>query len=291
MISEGTKNQLSWSESHNKVIGIRFDYRSSISQNEFPVFLNYENNKEYWESLDEITVSQSEFNSLGLQFMHFMSPELNYKNNPYKVMQIYVDIGGDKKEKVIGVQQIYKDTIKCKLIGTPEQIEGVIAHKKYEEDISWEDELEKIRAYSGNDLQRIKKQVKKMANNSGGIEFVEITTLDDYDEKYTYEIHSSWYTYKKALNNSRRLDYLEEQLEKIESKTSLMEPLEIEVYKILAKEYGLYSFDIDERCLLSECANEIAKKFETHPAEIWKAFWVYIEPWVKKEIEWLENNL
>ena len=289
MISEGTKNQLKWSEDHNKVVGIRFDYRSSISKNEFPVFLNYENNKEYWESLDEVVINQSEFNSVGLGFMHFMSPELNYKNNPYKVMQIYVDIGGDKKEKVIGVQQIYQDTIKCKIIGTSEQIEGIKLHKRFEEDKSWEDELAEIREYSGNAFHESKRQVKRMASNSGGIDEVEVTSIDDYDT--VYEIRSDWHSYKKALRYSKRSRYLEEQMVKIEDKLLNMDPIEKQIYKILADEFGVTRFDIDERYLLAEAVEGIASKFETHPAEVWKAYWVHIEPWVEKELQWLERNL
>lgn len=289
MISEDTKNQLSWSEKHNKVVGIRFDYRSKISKNEYPVYLNYENNKEYWESLEQIVINQSEFNSVGLGFMHYMSPELNYKNNPYKVMQVWVDIGGEKKEKMIGIQQVYHDTIKCKLIGTPEQIEGVRMHKRFEEDISWEDELVKIRDYDWNDFHRSKAQIKKMSNNSGGIEFVEVTSLEDYDAEYV--IKTDYKSYRRELMNTRRIHYLEEQLEKIEQRLFGMEEWEKRMYKILATEYGVINFDIDERHLLAEEAGHIAKEFETHPAEIWKCFWVHIEPWVKKEIEWLENNL
>ena len=289
MLNEGTKNQLSWSENHNKVVGIRFDYRSGISTSEYPVYINYTNNKEYWNELEEITINQGEFNSLGLGFMHFMSPELSYDKNPYKVMQVWVDIGGENKEKMIGVQQIYYDSIKCKLIGTPEQIEGVKMHKRFEEDITWEDELAKVREYSANDFHRSKVQLKRMASNSGGIDLVEVTSIDDYDIEY--EIQSDWKTYKRALRSSKRTQYLEEQLEKIEEKTLLMEDWEKQLYKILAIEYGVNSFDIDERHLLADAASDIAYKFDTHPAEVWKAFWVYIEPWVRKELEWLENNL
>lgn len=289
MLSEGTKNQLSWSERHNKVVGIRFDYRSKISKNEYPVFINYENNKEYWENLEQIVINQSEFNSVGLGFMHYMSPELDYKTNPYKVMQVWVDIGGEKKEKMIGIQQVYHDTIKCKLVGTQEQIEGVRMHKRFEEDISWEDELVKIREYDWNDFHRGKAQIKKMSNNSGGIEFVEVTSLEDYDAEYI--IQTDYKSYRRELMNTRRIHYLEEQLEKIEQRLFGMEEWEKKMYKILANEYGVINFDIDERHLLAEEAGRIAKEFETHPAEIWKCFWVYIEPWVKKEIEWLENNL
>ena len=221
--------------------------------------------------------------------MHFMDPELNYKTNPYKVMQVWVDIGGEKKEKMFGIQQIYQDSIRCKLIGSPTQIEGVRLHKRFEENKSWKDELDEIRAYIGNEFHKSKEQVKKMSNNSGGIEFVEVTSIDDYD--FVYEIESNWKNYKKAMKRSNRLSYLEEQLEKIESRLYGMDDFERQIYKILADEYQVTMYDIDERYLLGENVNDIAKRFDTHPAEIWRSYWVYIEPWVRKEIEWLENNL
>lgn len=286
MVSEATMNQLIWSEKHNKQIGIRRDYRSKISNNEFPVFLKVQGNENYWDELEEITINQSEFNSIGLGFMHFMSPELNYKTNPYKVTKVWIDIGNEEKIPMIGVQQIYKDTIKCKLIGTKEQIEAVNANKKYEEDISWEDELAKIRAYSGNDYHKSKEIVKKLVNSG---EETRITTIEDYDVQY--EIHSDWKTYQRGVQASNRIRYLEEQLVKIEERISDLSELEKQLYQILADEYGLRNFDIDERYLLAECADSIADKFDTHPAEIWRSFWVYIHPFVEKEIEWLEKNV
>lgn len=285
MISIETMNQLKWSESHNKQIGIRKDYRSAISNKEFPIYLKVDGNEKYWKDLDQITVNQSEFNSLGLQFMHFMSPELNYKTNPYKVMKVWVDIGENKKVPMIGIQQVYKDSIKCKLISTPENIEGVRLMKRYEEDISWEDELAKIREYSGNDFHRGKEIVKKMVNSG---EETRITTMDDYD--FEYEISSDWKTYKRQLNATRRTKYLEEQLIKIEEKLLTMSETEIKIYQILAYEYGVDKYDIDERYLLAESSSKIADEFETHPAEVWKAFYVYIKPYVEGEIKWLENQ-
>lgn len=286
MLSEGTWNQLRWAESHNKVIGIRKDYRSSISDNIYPVKLKVTGNEDYWNDLEQVVIVQGEFNSVGLGFMHFMDPELNYKNNPYKVMKIWIDIGGEEKEQCYGIQQVYHDSIRCKIIGTPEQIEGVKAHKKYEEQFDINDELERIRAYSTNEWYISKEQVKRLKNSG---EETRVTTVDDYDIEY--EVYSNWKTYKKGLIASKRGKYLEDQLVKIEERLIGLEEWEIKLYNILAREYGVNRYDIDERHLLAEDAGKIAKEFETHPAEIWKAFWVYIRPWVEKELNWLENNL
>ena len=292
MISEGTKNQLMYTERFQKQIGIRRDYRSSISEGEFPVFIKYSGNEDYWNEQNEIIINQSEFNSLGLGFMHFKDPSLSYDKLPYKVSKVWVDIGGENKTPMIGVQQVYYDTIKCKLIGTPDQIEGVRLNKRFEEEKSWQDELAEIRAYSTNEWFRGKEQIQILKSG----ERTRVTTIDDYDIEY--EISTTWKTFKQGLLQSKRIKYLEEQLEKIEKVTNDMSKMEIAIYKILAEEFGVDIFDIDERYMLAEgnpykgsLAEQIAEKFETHPAEVWKAYWVYIEPWVRKELDWLEKNL
>lgn len=285
-ISEGTINQLTWAEKHSAQIGIRKDYRSSISNGEFPIYIKYTGNEEFWKKQAQIVVNKSEFNSLGLQFMHYMSPELDYKTNPYKVMKVWVDIGAKRKTPMIGVQQVYKDTIKCKLISTPENIESVKMYKRYEEDISWEDELAEIREYACNDFHRGKEIVKKMVHSN---EEVRVTTMDDYD--FEYHIKTDWKNYKRQRNATRRIRYLEEQMVKIEAAMVEMDEVEEQIYLILADEYNLGKYDIDERYLLAEDSNKIAKEFDTHPAEIWRAFWVYIKPYVEGEINWLESQL
>lgn len=293
MISEGTKNQLKYTERCQKQIGIRRDYRSSISEGEFPVYIKYTGNEDYWDKKEQIVLNQSEFNSVGLGFMHYMSPELSYDKLPYKVSKVWVDIGGENKVPMIGVQQIYFDTIKCKLIGTPEEIEGVRLHKRYEEEeFDIEDELAKIRGYSTNEWFHAKEQIVQLSSG----EETRLTTIDDYDIEY--EIKTTWKDFRKGLIQSKRVRYLEEQLAKIERITDDMSIIEKRIYRILGEEYGVDSFDIDERYLLAEkppygksIAEKIAEDFETHPAEVWKAYWICVEPWVKKELEWLEKHL
>ena len=290
MLSLGTWYQLRYTQEKRIPIGIRRDYRSSISDCEYQVYLKLDGQEMYWAEKEEFTVNQSEFNSLGLNFMHFKADGLNYKTNPYKVMKVWVDIGNnDTKEPMYGVQQIYKDTVKCKLIGTPEQIQGVIANKKFEEDMSWNDELARIRGYKTNDFYTFKNEVKLMSNNMGGIEFVEVTSIDDYD--FEYEIYTDWKDYEKQRYASRRMRYLEDCLIKIENRIGHMDDLTRRIYKILAEEYEVLNYDIDERYLLAQNAGKIAAAKKVHPAEVWKAYWVHIEPWVKKEMEFIEEKI
>lgn len=288
-LSLGTWYQLRYTEQNKIPIGIRRDYRSSISNNEYTVYLKVDGQEMYWAEKSQITINQSEFNSVGLSFMHYMSPELNWKTNPYKVMKVWVDIGGEEKTPMYGVQQIYKDTIRCKLIGTPEQIEGVKANKKFEEEFDINDELARIRGYSANDFYTFKKEVKKMSNNQGGQEFVEVTSIDDYDIEY--EIHTDWKTYKRQRYASRRMRYLEDCLIKIDERIGHMDDRTKKIYHILADEYEVLNYDIDERWILAENASKIAAAKEVHPAEVWKAFWVHIEPWVKREMKFIEDNI
>lgn len=289
MLSLGTWNQLRYTEKYKIPIGLRRDYRSSISNNEYEVFVKVDTQELFWAKKDECIINKPEFNSLGLSFMHFMDKSLNYKTNPYKVMKVWVDVNEDKKTPMYGVQQVYKDTIKCKLIGTPEQIEKVNKIKSYEEEFDINDELARIRGYKTNDFYTFKREVVKMSNNSGGIEFVEVTSIDDYDCEY--EIHTDWKTYKRQRYASRRMRYLEECLIKIEDRIGHMDWKTKEIYKILADHYQVVNYDIDERHILAEDASGLASVNKVHPAEIWKAYWVHIEPWVKKEMKFIEENI
>ena len=268
MLSLGTWYQLRHTEKYNIPIGLRRDYRSSISTGEYPIRLQVDGQEMYWAEKSEVVINQSEFNSLGLGFMHFKHPSLN-KNNPYRVMKVWVDVGNiEYKEPMYGVQQLYNDGIKCKLIGSENQIESAIANKRFEE----------------------------MSNNSGGIEYVEVTGIDDYDIEY--EIWTDWKSYSQRRNGSRRIRYLEDILKKIESKVGDFSPKKKAVFKVLAEEFEVVNFDIDERYLLAEkpafgksYAEKVADKFDTHPATVWKAYWVHIEPWVRKEIEYIEEKI
>lgn len=294
MLTIGTWNQLRFTEKNRIPIGLRFDYRSSISKRTFPRYLKVDGQEMFWATKHEYTVNQSYFNSLGLQFMHFKSPELNWKTNPYKVMKVWVDIGGPKKTPMFGVQQIYKDTVRCKLIGTEEQIAGVKANKKFEEDFTWQDELARIQKWNREDIYTFKNQVKKMSNNSGGIEFVEVTSLDDYAMEY--DIYTDWKSFEKEKYAVQRMRYLEEVKVKIESRIGDMSERDKKIFSLLAEEYQVVNYDIDERWMMAEKSmygksfvDIMAEKFETHPGTIWKAYWVYIEPWVNKEMEFIEN--
>ena len=296
MLSLGTWYQLRHTEKYNIPIGLRRDYRSSISTGEYPIRLQVDGQEMYWAEKSEVVIKQSEFNSLGLGFMHFKHPSLN-KNNPYRVMKVWVDVGNiEYKEPMYGVQQLYNDGIKCKLIGSENQIESAIANKRFEEDKSWQDELAAIQGYKANDFYTFKNEVKKMSNNSGGIEYVEVTGIDDYDIEY--EIWTDWKSYSQRRDGSRRIRYLEDILKKIESKVGDFSPKKKAVFKVLAEEFGVVNFDIDERYLLAEkpafgksYAEKVADKYDTHPATVWKAYWVHIEPWVRKEIEYIEEKI
>ena len=289
MLSLGTWYQLRYTEKYRIPIGIRRDYRSSISENEYPVYLRVDDQEMFWATKEEVTINQSGFNSLGLQFMHYKQPGLHYIRNPYKVMKVWVDIGSEKKEPMFGVQQIYKDTVRCKLIGTPEQIDGVNANVDFKEEFDINDELQRIRKYSGNDYHSFKTQIKKMSNNQGGMEFVEVTSIDDYDIQY--DIFTNWKTYKREKYASRRIKFLEEELIKIEDKIGHMDKKTKAIYEILAEGYEILNYDIDEKYILAQNSKDIARKFKCHPAEIWKAFYVHIEPFVKKEIKFIEDNI
>ena len=115
MISEATKNQLRYSSKYDITTGYIRDKRvSKVKVNEVhyeigihkfdlveyeerkvfnPMKISFdednEKDMEYWENMDEITINQPEFNSLGLNYMHFKDERLS-KTNPYIVKKVCI---------------------------------------------------------------------------------------------------------------------------------------------------------------------------------------------------------
>ena len=160
------------------------------------------------DSMYEVTLRQSELNSLNLGWLHFKQPGLT-KTNPYVVIDIFV-----LDEFTIGFQQLYKDSIAVKIIGNYELIHEIEITKRFEEKISWKDELDSIRKY----------QVEFNMNRLQDY-YEDKTSIDDYDIKW--EVTDSWrniHQAKKAIAEERKIEnriaYLEEkQQEKLDELT------------------------------------------------------------------------
>ena len=160
------------------------------------------------EPLYEVTIRQSEFNSLGLNWLHFKQPGLT-KTNPYVVVDVYV-----LDEFTIAFQQLYTDSIAVKIIGNKDLIHEIESTKRYEERISWRDELDMVRKY----------QVEFNMNRLQDY-YEDETTIDDYDIQW--EVTDSWRNIasaKREVAEERRIEnriaFLEEkQQEKLNELT------------------------------------------------------------------------
>ena len=151
------------------------------------------------EDLYETVLLQSEFNSLNLGWLHFKQPQLT-KNNPYVVVNIFV-----LDEYTIGFQQLYTDSIKVKIIGNKELIQEIEVSKRFEEKISWKDELNSIRKY------QMEYNMRRVQNY-----YEDETTFDDYDIKW--EIHDSWKNISKAQKEAAEERRIEQKIEYLEEK-------------------------------------------------------------------------
>ena len=151
------------------------------------------------EDLYETVLLQSEFNSLNLGWLHFKQPGLT-KTNPYVVVNIFV-----LDEFTIGFQQLYTDSIRVKIIGNKELIQEIEVSKKYEEKVSWEDQLNSIRKY------QVEYNMRRVQNY-----YEDETTFDDYDIKW--EIHDSWKNISKAQKEAAEERRIEQKIEYLEEK-------------------------------------------------------------------------
>lgn len=158
----------------------------------------------------EITVRQSELNSLNLGWLHFKQPGLT-KERPYICVDVFV-----LDEFALAFQQLYTDSIAVKIIGRKELIEEIELTKRYEEKVSWKDELDTIRRY----------QVEFNMNRLQDYE--DKTTIDDYDIKW--EVTDSWRNIASARKEiaeeraiERRIAYLEEKQQEKLAELSLQD--------------------------------------------------------------------
>ena len=151
------------------------------------------------EDLYETVLLQSEFNSLNLGWLHFKQPGLT-KTNPYVVVNIFV-----LDEFTIGFQQLYTDSIRVKIIGNYELIHEIEITKRFEEKISWKDELNSIRKY------QMEYNMKRLQNY-----YEDETSVDDYDIKW--EIHDSWKNISKAKKAEKEERRIEQKIEYLEEK-------------------------------------------------------------------------
>ena len=114
-ISYDTRRQLKWTEDHNIPIGAMSYWSNSIHE-KTPLYLHYKGNEEYWHNLEQTSVSQNEFASLGIGYMFFKDPSLS-KNNPYIYKDAWIDFGGEiGKKPIAAFQQLWHDRISCKVI-------------------------------------------------------------------------------------------------------------------------------------------------------------------------------
>lgn len=210
------------------------------------------------EELYEITLRQSELNSLNLGWLHFKQPGLT-KTNPYVVVDVFV-----LDEFTIGFQQLYTDSIAVKIVGNKELIHEIQITKRFEERISWKDELDSIRKY----------QVEFNMNRLQDYE--DETSIDDYDIKW--EVTDSWRNISSARKEiaeekriENRIAYLEEKRqEKLDSLTlqdvrncRKAQELNPEFYNFIATQSGS---DIHNNIFA------ISKKWNKSCRAIWKAW-------------------
>ena len=151
------------------------------------------------DSMYETVLRQSEFNSLNLGWLHFKQPQLT-KNNPYVVVNVYV-----LDEFTIGFQQLYTDSIRVKIIGNKELIQEIEVSKKYEEKVSWEDQLDSIRKY------QVEYNMRRVQNY-----YEDETTFDDYDIKW--EVSDSWRNIHEAQKEAAEERKIEQKIEYLERK-------------------------------------------------------------------------
>lgn len=297
-ISNDTKRQLLWTESHNISIGLGIDHRTG---DKVELKLKYTDNEEYWEGLEQVHIRQTEFASLGIGYMFYKDPVLN-KNNPYIYKDAWVDYGGEiSKKPTAAFQQLHHDKIACKIIGTGEQIDA-IKGMKYVSDVGdivyIFDKLEKY-----NVQLNVPKQYRKKVFSTKGDSFIEVTNIEEYDlygidkEEMNYRDYQYLVEQDKLWHkNERRISMLEKRIEKYESRIDLDFQKFAKVLINAYPELKMYEALPEDMWTLGgqdlyKDMKWISKKHNgASYKSLWQTWYNYQIEIMKKEIKWLEEN-
>ena len=303
-ISNDTKNQLLWTEDHNIPIGAIPYWKNSLRE-KTPLFLNYRGNEEYWESLEQVNIKQTEFASLEIGYMFFKDPTLN-KNNPYIYKDAWVPISVNEKEEVVkkplaAFQQLWHDRISCKIIADGESIDAIKSLKYYED---CQDIVHLFDILENYDVRlNVPKAQRKTIYSAKGKQIIEITNVEDYDTDNDYE-RMNYRDYKYLIQsdkewhrNYNRIEMLEKKLDIYESridrnferfaKVLINAYPELKLYEALPED--MWSFGPQD---LRANISKISKMYNgAGYRSIWQTWYVYQVEQMKKEIKYLEEQL
>lgn len=302
-ISNDTKNQLLWTQTHNIPIGA-IPYWSNSLKCKTPIYLDYIGKEEVWEDKEQISISQGEFASLEIGYMFFKDPTLS-KNNPYIYKDAWISYGEkDEKGRPIkkplpAFQQLWQDRISCKIIADGEIIDAIKDMKYYDDcqDIVYIfDVLE-----NWNVQLNVPKTQRKMVYSSRGNYEIEVTNLEDYDRDNDYE-RIAWKDANYLIQQDKEWHRNYNRVEMLEKKLALYEARidpDFEKYaKVLINAYphlklyqalpeDIWTFGPQD---LRRNISKISKMYKgAGYRSIWQTWYVYQVEQMKKELKKLEE--
>ena len=222
-ISYDTHNQLKWTQDHNIPIGA-IPYWSNSLGTKTPLYLNYRDNEEYWDNLEQVTISQGEFASLELGYMFFKDPSLN-KKNPYIYKDAWIPLevnekGEPVKKPIAAFQQLWHDRINCKVIADGETIDAIKALKYYEDCQDIIHLFDVLENY--NVKLNVPRAQRKMVYSLKGNFEIDVTNIEDYDRDNDYE-QMSYRDFKYLRDSDMQWHRNYNRLELLEKKLTIYE--------------------------------------------------------------------
>lgn len=299
MVSVETHRELQITADHNIQVGSMLDARIGAQA---PLYINYVDNEESWDNMEEIHIRQTEFESLGISYMFFKDERIN-KNYPNIYRDAWIPFNEEQQKGEIKItplpafQELHKDRVGCKMIGSGEQIDA-IRDMKYVSDVG--DILHVFDILEKYDVKlNIPKALRKKIYTAKGSMEIEVTNIEDYDFENNQE-EMSWRDYKSLIDADRewhrvdrRLDYLVNKLEIYEGR---VDPAFQKFAKILINGYPIlkmYQAAPDDRYTLGpkDLSDNIKNISEIYGnasyKSLWQTWYNYVIPQLKREIEYL----
>lgn len=253
------------------------------------------------ENNEILYINKHEMHEFGVNRMIYKRDEIRKDKDALPYCGRFEFFGGDE---FITIQEIHKETVKCKLIGPKEIIQKIKDNKELNtvnENMN-DDEFAAANADLLNEVKYVKGYFNK-PHDEVDTQGLHISKIEDYDnyayaiyasEKYVYEIYNKENKERKELNQKlRTIEYLKNKINKYQEDLS-----DVQLSKIkriirnkpeFVKEISSYLWSDTER--LFRDMKHISRRNKVGLKRAWYTWKFLMIPLIQKKISELEDDV
>lgn len=265
------------------------------------LYLTPEQAHEIVEKNEILYINKHEMHKYRINRMIYRRSEIRKEKDALPYCGRFEYFNGDE---FITIQEIHKETVKCKLIGPKSIIQKIKDNRELNtvHENMTDDEFAAANADILNEVKFIKGYFNK-PRDEVDIHGLHVSKIEDYDnysyaiyasEKYVYEIYNKEDKERKELNQKiRTIEYLKRKINKYQEDLQHIQLSKIK--RVMRKkpgfveEIGLYDWNDTDRLIRD--MKSIARRYKIGLKRAWKIWKFIMVPLIEHEIHTLEDEI